>query len=68
MTANLKQDSPNPNLYKYVWICLGCLFLIVASFPIAYWRVSQEQKDYQGSPFRSLNWDDVQKGTLHYPD
>jgi len=66
MITNRKPNVPNPNLSKYVWICLGCLFLAVASFPIAYWRVSQNE-NYEKNPFHSLDWDDVQKGTLNYP-
>ena len=47
-------------MYKYVWICAGVFFLFMATFPMAYLRVSQSEK-YNGSPFKSLDWEDSQR-------
>ena len=53
-------------LHKYVLICVGCLFLFLSSFPVAYWRVSNHKK-FQGFPFKSLEWNAPQKAILPYP-
>ena len=60
MTQQIKPNHNNLSLHKYVLICVGSLFLFIASFPIAYWRVSQSDK-YDGLPFKSLELEDHQK-------
>ena len=47
-------------MHKYVWVCVGVFFLFLATFPTAYWRVSQSEK-YNGGPFKSLDWEDSQR-------
>ena len=38
------KPMPAKEMHKYVWVFAGVFFLIVGSFPISFWRVSQEQK------------------------
>ena len=38
------KPMPAREMHKYVWGFVGVFFLIVGSFPISFWRVSQEQK------------------------
>ena len=47
-------------MHKYVWICVSVWLLCVATFPLAYLRVSESEK-YNGGPFKSLRWDESQK-------
>lgn len=41
-----EQMKPIParEMHKYVWGFVGVFFLIAASYPISFWRVSQDQK------------------------
>ncbi|MFB2838094.1 hypothetical protein [Floridanema evergladense] len=41
-------------LHKYVWTLVGVLLLFGVTFPIAYWRVSQNEK-FAGTPYKSLS-------------
>lgn len=50
------------NLHKYVLICVGCFLMIIATFPLAYYRVSMSEK-YGGEPFKSFSEEDAQKHT-----
>lgn len=47
-------------LHKYVWICMGCLFLMLGTFPLAYWRVSRSGK-FDAGAFNSLTREQSQK-------
>ncbi len=38
------KPMPAKEMHKYVWGFVGVFFLIAASYPISFWRVSQEQK------------------------
>lgn len=40
MDSQSNQQKSATALHKYVLICVGCLFIFLGSFPIAYWRVS----------------------------
>lgn len=48
-----KQSSSSQQLHKYVWMLVGVLSLIVATFPTAMIRVSQKPK-FQGSHVKSV--------------
>ena len=67
MLTKNKQKVKASALHKYVLICVGCLFLFIISFPLAYWRVSKEEK-FQRLPLKSLDWNAPQKATLPYPN
>lgn len=43
-------------MHKYVWGFVGVFFLIVGSYPIAFWRVSQHEK-FAGFHVKSLTLD-----------
>lgn len=51
---------PRQKLHKYVLICLVSLIAIIASFPLAYLRVSFSEK-YNAGPFNSLTPEQSQK-------
>ena len=55
-----KTCSQKQELHKYVSICLGCLLLALATFPLAYWRVSRSGK-YNAGAFNSLSSEQSQK-------
>ncbi len=38
------KPMPAREMHKYVWGFVGVFFLIAASYPISFWRVSQDQK------------------------
>ncbi|HAX75066.1 MAG TPA: hypothetical protein DCY88_04325 [Cyanobacteria bacterium UBA11372] len=38
------KPMPAREMHKYVWGFVGVFFLIAGSFPISFWRVSQDQK------------------------
>ena len=42
-------------MHKYVVICLGVFFIFVATFPLAYLRVSRSEK-YHGGPFKTQSY------------
>lgn len=52
--------SPRQQLHKYVSICVGCLLLVLATFPLACWRVSQSGK-YNAGFFNSWTPEQNQK-------
>lgn len=52
--------SRKQELHKYVSICVGCLILALATFPLAYWRVSHSGK-YNAGAFNSLSSEQSQK-------
>lgn len=54
------QNVSTPNLNNYVLAVFGVWILFVASFPIAYMRVSRSEK-YEGQPFKSLSWEEGQR-------
>lgn len=59
-----EQIKPMParEMHKYVWGFVGVFFLIAASYPISFWRVSQEQK-FAGFHVKSL----TDEGKLKLP-
>lgn len=58
--TKIKQTKETRQLHKYVLICVGVWLLFVATFPLAYLRVSRNEK-YAGTPFKSLTWEESQK-------
>ncbi|NEQ36863.1 MAG: hypothetical protein F6K40_11465 [Okeania sp. SIO3I5] len=58
VTARGKQK-----LHKYVSICVGLLLLMLATFPIAYLRVSSSGK-YNGGAFNSLTLEENERPEL----
>ncbi|NEQ76155.1 MAG: hypothetical protein F6K23_25830 [Okeania sp. SIO2C9] len=50
-------------LHKYVSICVGLLLLMLATFPIAYLRVSGSGK-YNGGAFNSLTLEENERPEL----
>ena len=64
----LKQVVPRRSaryLYKYVWIGVGIWSLFLATFAVAYARVSQHEK-FPNTPFKSLSAQDTQKPADSY--
>lgn len=57
---NTKSFIQKQELHKYVSICVGCLLLALATFPLAYWRVSRSGK-YNSGAFNSLSSEQSQK-------
>ena len=51
---------PRRKLHKYVAICIGCFLLALATFPLAYWRVSRSGK-YNAGALNSLSPEQSQK-------
>lgn len=63
LEANLKAEAriyAKEQMHKYVGICLGALLVFIATFPIAYYRVSQSGK-YNGGAFNTQKWEDSQR-------
>ncbi|MDJ0580752.1 hypothetical protein [Crocosphaera sp.] len=56
--------QPKYKHHKYVFICMGAFMLIVASFPMAVWRVSQSNK-YNSGAFNSWTLEESQKSQLN---
>lgn len=56
------KPMPAREMHKYVWVFVGVFFLIVGSFPISFWRVSQERK-FAGFHVKSL----TEQGKLKLP-
>ena len=50
-------------MHRYIWVCVGVFISFLATFPLAYWRVSNSDK-YDGLPFNSFNWEDSQKANF----
>ncbi|NEO84028.1 MAG: hypothetical protein F6J87_07195 [Spirulina sp. SIO3F2] len=65
-TPNTHPVSPKQHLYKYVAIYIGLGLLALATFPIAYWRVSQSSK-YDAGPFNTLTPEQSQKSDFDTP-
>jgi hypothetical protein len=61
MQESLK-PMPAREMHKYVWGFVGVFFLIAGSFPISFWRVSQDQK-FAGFHVKSL----TDEGQLNLP-
>lgn len=55
--------QPKHKQHKYVFICMGAFMLMVASFPMAVWRVSQSNK-YNYGAFNSWSLEESQKSEL----
>ena len=55
--------QPKYKQHKYVVICMGFFMLIVATFPLAVWRVSQSNK-YNAGAFNSWSLEESQKSEL----
>ncbi|MGK7872331.1 MAG: hypothetical protein AB4426_03130 [Xenococcaceae cyanobacterium] len=64
-TQTLHKKMQARQMHKYILVCVGAWLLFIATFPIAYLRVSQSGK-YTGTPFKSLTWDDSQKASASY--
>jgi hypothetical protein len=47
-------------LHKYVVALVLILIMFMATFPLAYLRVSLSDR-YQGKPFKTLDWQDAQR-------
>ena len=62
--SEVKRQSAR-QMHKYVLIFVGIWILFVATFPIAYLRVSRSAK-YEGGPFKSLDWDNPQRPADSY--
>lgn len=45
--------TPKQQLHRYIWICVGLFALFLASFPIAYLRVSNSG-EYDSGPLNSF--------------
>ncbi len=65
LQATREQNHTRPitskqKLHKYVSICVGCLLMFIATFPLAYWRVMQSKK-YDAGAFNSLTPEQSQK-------
>ena len=58
---------PRQKLHKYVAICMGCFLLALATFPLAYWRVSRSGK-YNAGAFNSLTPEQSQKSDFQKSD
>ncbi|MDJ1185523.1 hypothetical protein [Roseofilum casamattae] len=52
--------SERQKMHKYVLVCAGVFVLFVASFPLAYWRVSRSGK-FNAGPFNTLTPEQSQK-------
>lgn len=55
-----RKNVTKRQLHFYVFLCVGVFLACVATFPLAYLRVSNSEP-YQGSPFKSLTWEESQK-------
>lgn len=56
---------PAHYLYKYVWFAVGIWLLFLATFAVAYSRVSQHES-FLNTPFKSLSAQDTQKPAESY--
>ena len=54
------KKPPVKHMHHYVLIFFGLWVLFIATFPIAYLRVSRNDK-YNGGPFKSLDWKTPQR-------
>jgi|GEM_PF-4616983 len=55
-----RKTKEKQKMHLYVLTCVGVLLAFAATFPVAYWRVSQSNK-YNGTPFKSLSLEESQK-------
>ncbi|MGK7884021.1 MAG: hypothetical protein AB4057_05260 [Crocosphaera sp.] len=63
-TNSIHTIQPKHKHDKYVFICMGAFMLIVATFPMAVWRVSQSNK-YNAGAFNSWTLEESQKSELN---
>lgn len=71
MDSQLNHTKSETALHKYVLICLGCLFLFLASFPVAYWRVTQKMSKGEKLPplpLKSQEWNQNQQAHFSTPN
>ena len=63
----VQQKGIPQQLHKYIWGVTAIFSLFVASFPVAYIRVAQNQK-FDRQPLNSISWSENQKDNSLYPE
>lgn len=55
-----RKNIAKRKLHFYVFLCVGVFLACVATFPLAYLRVSNSEQ-YNEGPFKSLTWEESQR-------
>lgn len=67
LTSKATSAKLRYNLSHYVWGFIGIWFVFLATFGLAYWQVSNSDRYRNGTPTKSLSWEDNQRPKISYP-